>query len=297
MLDTGRHKTAIFSKAPVRVLLRIMENSQKLLTGYFAKLRDRSVAIPRVLDRRINSIALAWSGAFLLFSLLRILTSPTASHGMADWAQIALPYLVIAVAPLAGYSLASASFRAGAAGPQPSLRLSFYGSWRQVSLPDARSSPVFGPAGFMASLLIGLLLNVVMRSGEFLLAMPALNHHAPLWGTRMFMLMTADVAIMGFFYMVCFAMALRTVPLFPRMLLFAWLLDVALQLYIAQQVGATPGLPADVAGPLKDLLEGNITKVMISAVVWLPYLILSDRVNITYRLRIPAASKACPEDC
>src|SRR5690606_16758210 len=119
------------------------------------------------------SIALAWSGAFLLFSLLRILTSPTASHGMADWAQIALPYLVIAVAPLAGYSLASASFRAGAAGPQPSLRLSFYGSWRQVSLPDARSSPVFGPAGFMASLLIGLLLNVVMRSGEFLLAMPA----------------------------------------------------------------------------------------------------------------------------
>jgi hypothetical protein len=34
------------------------------------------------------------------------------------------------------------------------------------------------------------------------------------------------------------------------------------------------------------LVHGNIAKVLISAFVWLPYLILSDRVNITYRQRV-----------
>jgi hypothetical protein len=34
------------------------------------------------------------------------------------------------------------------------------------------------------------------------------------------------------------------------------------------------------------LLQGNIKKVMISMVIWLPYLILSERVNLTYRSRV-----------
>jgi hypothetical protein len=84
-------------------------------------------------------------------------------------------------------------------------------------------------------------------------------------------------------------MALRTVPLFPRMLLLAWGLDILMQLAIAKTIVATPGLPADVAGPLHGLLEGNITKVLISAFVWLPYLILSERVNVTYRRRASLA--------
>ena len=52
-----------------------------------------------------------------------------------------------------------------------------------------------------------------------------------------------------------FAFALRNVPLFPRMLLFAWVLDVFLQLFIAHRLGAMPGLPADVAAPLAVLLD------------------------------------------
>jgi hypothetical protein len=36
------------------------------------------------------------------------------------------------------------------------------------------------------------------------------------------------------------------------------------------------------------MLEGNLKKVLISAAIWLPYLILSDRVNVTYRQRIGA---------
>ena len=80
-------------------------------------------------------------------------------------------------------------------------------------------------------------------------------------------------------------MTKQTVPLFPRMLLFAWTLDIAMQLAIAKTIMATSGVPAQVTAPLHALLEGNIAKVLISAFVWLPYLILSDRVNVTYRQR------------
>jgi len=97
---------------------------------------------------------------------------------------------------------------------------------------------------------------------------------------------------MSFFYSVCFVLALRSVPYFPRMLLFAWGLDITAQLAIAKQVAAMPHLPHMVAEPLLDLLQGNITKVLISAFVWLPYLILSERVNVTYRqrTRLPVAA-------
>jgi hypothetical protein len=36
------------------------------------------------------------------------------------------------------------------------------------------------------------------------------------------------------------------------------------------------------------LLEGNVKKVLISAGLWLPYLLLSRRVNVTFRHRVPA---------
>jgi hypothetical protein len=36
------------------------------------------------------------------------------------------------------------------------------------------------------------------------------------------------------------------------------------------------------------MLEGNLKKVLISVAIWLPYLLLSRRVNLTYRLRVPA---------
>ena len=43
---------------------------------------------------------------------------------------------------------------------------------------------------------------------------------------------------------------------------------------------------------LGSLLSGNVTKVLISAAIWLPYLILSERVNLTYRLRLPSDKQA-----
>ena len=90
----------------------------------------------------------------------------------------------------------------------------------------------------------------------------------------MFAWMALDVVVTGFFYMVAFVMALRTVPLFPRMLLYAWMVDVLMQLVIARQIAAVGGVPDRVVEPLLALLEGNITKVLISAAIWLPYLLL-----------------------
>lgn len=248
----------------------------------------RSAAIPRLLVRHISAIATAWAALFLLASLPRIFLPVVPIADASDLLAIVAPYLLIAAAPIAGYLVAARSFPAGVTAAQPDIRLSFYGKWRKLSLLDARAHPVYGPAGFIASLLIGLMLNVVVRSFEFLLAMPALNGHAPHWGQTLFHLMAADVVVMNFFYMVCFVLALRSVPLFPRLLLFTWALDLASQLIIAGQMRAAPELPPVVAGSLGQLLSGNVDKVLISALVWLPYLILSERVNVTYRLRTAA---------
>jgi hypothetical protein len=48
------------------------------------------------------------------------------------------------------------------------------------------------------------------------------------------------------------------------------------------------GLPPQVGHALGELLEGNVKKVLISAALWSPYLLLSRRVNLTYRCRVPS---------
>jgi hypothetical protein len=78
------------------------------------------------------------------------------------------------------------------------------------------------------------------------------------------------------------------VPLFPRLLAAIWASDLAMQLATAEIVAGTPDLPPKVAGALHALLEGNVKKVLISIALWLPYLLLSRRVNVTYRHRVPA---------
>jgi hypothetical protein len=65
-----------------------------------------------------------------------------------------------------------------------------------------------------------------------------------------------------------------------------WGIDICSQLVIAQAVAANAHLPADVGAALSSLLTGNMQKVFISAAIWLPYLLLSDRVNLTYRRRV-----------
>lgn len=252
---------------------------------YARSLHARSRAIVAFLFRRMSALALAWLAVSLLLGMAKIATAISPVRDGADLAQLALPYILIALAPVAGYLVATGSFPRWKPAVQPSIRLARYGRWTPLNPAQARANPAYGPTGFMASLLIGMLLNIVVRTFEFMTAVPAMNGHAPAWGQAIFHVMAADVIVMNFFYMVCFVMALRSVPLFPRMLLYAWTIDIMMQLVIAQHVTEYGDLPPMVATGLLNLLQGNVTKVLISAFVWLPYLILSERVNVTYRCR------------
>jgi hypothetical protein len=57
-------------------------------------------------------------------------------------------------------------------------------------------------------------------------------------------------------------------------------------LIIARRMAAVDSLPEEVVSPLVELLQGNVIKVLISIAIWLPYLIVSRRVNLTYRSRL-----------
>ena len=256
--------------------------------AWCARLVDRSAAIARFLDCRIETVALAWLAAFSLFALPRLLFPQTPIVGVDGLFRHLLPYALIALAPIAGFLVAAGSFPRGILNEQPQIRLALWGRWRRLSVLEARQNPAYGPRGFVVSLLIGMLLNVVVRSAEFLASMPSMGSLAPEWGHRIFLATAADVIVMNFFYVVCFVMALRSVPLFPRMLVLAWGIDIMMQLAIWKVAMAAPGVPLAVSSALMNLLQGNITKVMISAVVWLPYLLLSERINVTYRNRIAA---------
>lgn len=253
-----------------------------------AALHRRSRSLVAFLDLRMESLILGWIGVVVLLGLGKVAVSPLPVAGFGGALVTLLPYLLIAFAPIAGYRLAAGSFPRGLLSAQPSLRLCRYGTWHRIDPVAARQNLAFGPTGFMASLLAGILLNVPFRSFEFILAIPAIGPGAPAWAHTLMIAMTLDVVVMNFFYMVCFVMALRSVPLFPRMLLFAWTADVVLQLAIAETVGTIPSLPVAVGGALEQLLHGNLQKVLISACVWLPYLILSERVNVTFRQRVRA---------
>lgn len=252
-------------------------------TRYLDRIMQRSLRVPPALSRLTTALAIGWAGIFAMLAALRTLVAPPMS--LAELAGSLAIYSAIALAPLGGYWVTR---RAMVRARQETSLLgvsSLFGRWRPLNRSEARRHPLFGPAGFMASMLIGLLLNVVMRGLEFLLAIPPVGASGPEWAHRMFVMMAAGTAVTSFFYMAVFAMALRSIPLFPKMLLFAWLVDIFLQLVIASQIGATSGVPAVVFEPLATLLYGNIQKVLISMFVWVPYLTLSERVNVTYRSR------------
>jgi hypothetical protein len=138
----------------------------------------------------------------------------------------------------------------------------------------------------MVSLLVGMLLNVPVRALEYLAAIPALSGPVPAWLSTLHLMMTLDVVLLSSLYTIAFVAALRRVPLFPRLLAAIWAIDLAMQLGIAGAVAGTEGLPPKVADALHTLLDGNAKKVLISIGLWLPYLLLSKRVNITYRHRV-----------
>jgi hypothetical protein len=133
-----------------------------------------------------------------------------------------------------------------------------------------------------------MMLNVPVRALEYMAAMPPLPADAPAWASALHFAMTFDVVLFGSLYMIAFVAALRRAPLFPRLLAAIWIGDLTMQLFTAELVTRAGGLPPAVADALHGLLDGNVKKVLISVALWLPYLLMSKRVNVTYRHRVPA---------
>jgi hypothetical protein len=268
---------------------RVILRSIAVMKAYLASLNVRAIRLIRGLPRKMNVVIAVWLALVSLMVTAKVAFSPSPIFSAGDLFNTAMPYLLIALAPIAGYRIALSAFGTRILPAQPAFRLALYGQWQNLDPLRARSHPAFGPDAFMVSLMIGMLLNIPVRTLEFLAAVPAMNANAPAWGTTLFHVMAFDVIAMNFIYAVCFVMALRSIPLFPRMLGFAWAIDIAMQFAIAHRVGLEGDLPPVVGSALQDLLNGNITKVLISVTIWLPYLLLSERVNVTFRARASAS--------
>jgi hypothetical protein len=259
-----------------------------LMAGFSNKLYRKSIAAVALLEKSLPRIVIGWVAFVTLAGVLRTIFAVSPIDSGVSFVQTITPYILLGGAPIAAYWVADQVFPRGALLQQPEIRLARYGKWRPVNVLAARAHPMFGPTGMMASLLIGMLLNVPVRSLEFLAAVPAMNGNAPLWGQVLLAAMTTDVVVMNFLYVVCFVAALRCAPWFPRLLLLTWGLDITSQLAMAQLVGNVAGLPHTVGSAMGTLLAGNVQKVMISIIVWSPYLLVSERVNLTYRMRAAA---------
>ena len=249
------------------------------------KLHLKSAVMLSCLEARIDRILQGWLLIAGLASAARIASS--SAHGPFGVGGL-LPYLLLILAPFASIVLAMRWFADADNLPQPNTRLAKLGRWRAVTKQEARSHPLYGTTGIMVSLVVGMLLNVPVRAAEYLAAMPAISGAVPPWLSTLHMLMTLDVVLLSSLYAIAFVAALRRVPLFPRLLVTIWVVDVLMQISIAKFTVAQGGLPPLVANALHTLLDGNVTKVMVSVGLWLPYLLLSKRVNVTYRQRVPA---------
>jgi len=247
------------------------------------RLRAKSGALLLTLERRLPRIMTFWFMLAMAGCAARIATSPI--HAAPDLSTV-LPYILVVGAPLLSMGLALTWFRDGHLLPKPTTRLAIAGKWRTVTRAEAQNHPLYGSSGIMVSLLVGMLLNVPVRALEYLASIPALTGTVPTWLSTLHMMMTLDVVLLTSLYTIAFVAALRRVPLFPRLLVAIWAIDITMQLGIARAVAGTEGLPYPVADALHTLLDGNVKKVLISVCLWLPYLLMSKRVNVTFRHRV-----------
>lgn len=249
------------------------------------RLHARSEVLLLTLENRFDRILQGWLLVAGLASAARIATTP-ASAAAEGVLPVVAPYVLLILVPFASAVLALRWFRDGDGLPQPATRLAIVGRWRTISPGEARLHSLYGTTGIMVSLLIGILLNVPVRAAEFLVAMPPVAGTVPPWLAALHLAMTFDVLLFTSLYTVAFVAALRKVPLFPRLLAAIWVADITMQLLTAKLVAAAGQVPPAVAEALQGLLYGNAQKVLISVALWLPYLLLSQRVNVTYRSRV-----------
>ena len=257
-----------------------------MLDRFQHKMQHRSAALLFAIDGRLDRILKLWLLLAGLAATARITftPNPVPAAGLSTFVS----YLLLAVAPFASTLVALHWFSDEQHLRQPKTRFARVGRWRQLSDSEMRGHPLYGSSGMMVSLLVGMMLNVPVRAVEYLAAMPPMPIDSPLWLSTLHLAMTVDVVLFSSLYMIAFVAALRRVPMFPRLLVAIWIGDLAMQLFTAKLVTQAGGLPAGVAQALHDLLDGNVKKTLISVALWLPYLLLSERVNVTFRGRAQA---------
>lgn len=263
-----------------------MENGRPMLERYSQKMHARSAALLVSLDSRLDRILQFWLIFAGLIATARLSFTPH-NVPIATLSTFA-SYLLLIVAPFVSTMLALRWFADSESQAQPVTRLAVLGKWHGLRLDQAKRHRLYGTSGIMVSLLVGIMLNVPFRVLEYLVAIPPLPVVTPHWLSALHFAMTFDAIVFSSLYMIAFVAALRRAPLFPRLLLAIWLADLAMQLVTAQLVINAGGVPHDVANALQHILTNNAKKVLISMALWVPYLLLSTRVNVTYRHRIPA---------
>jgi hypothetical protein len=255
------------------------EGERAMIASVTHQLRARSATALRRIEGSLRQMVAGWLLLVGLALTARLATSPVVG---ALAPETAVAFLMLAAAPVVSGVMAMRWF-ANPSAPAASTAP----AWRAVSPAAARRHRLYGAGGIMVSLLCGLLLNIVLRAFEYLTALPALSGEVPHWLAALQLGMTADVVLLTALYAIAFVAALRRAPIFPALLMAIWGLDLAMQLAIRTLVLGQPDLPDSVGGALAALLDGNVSKVLISVALWLPYLLLSTRVNLTYRHRLP----------
>jgi hypothetical protein len=252
----------------------------------------QSRQIAQFIEAMLPRIMIGWMVVVALLGAAKIFALGHAipqSVSLPELPRLILPYGLIALSPLLALYLASRAFPSAEHGTQPSIRLARFGRWQELGPENARRADGYGIEGFLASLVAGLLISILIRLSEYALAMPAIPVRAPAWASALFYVMTLDLVTLSFLYSLCLVMALRGAPLFPRMLVYTWLYDLLMQLLIAKYAVAAGDLPTDIAAVLSSYLDGNLKKVLISVAIWLPYLLVSTRINLTFRHRLRTA--------
>ena len=235
------------------------------------RLQSRSAALLLTLEGGLPRLGALWLALIVAASGLRLATSPF--DGRPAWTSI-LSFILLAIAPIGSALLA----------------LGWFATRDTRRVPSAVSRhPLYGPSGMMVSLLVGLLINVPLRAGEYLAAMPAFGGSVPPWLATLHFVLTLDVVLFVSLYTIAFVAALKRSSAFPPLLMLIWLADVAMQIGIGQAVAVAGGLPVAAEAALQRLLDGNLIKVLMSTALWAPYLLLSSRVSITYRHQLEPA--------
>jgi hypothetical protein len=152
----------------------------------------------------------------------------------------------------------------------------------RVAPPVIARHPLYGAGGLMLSLLAALAATILLRALSLLSAIPAAGSDSADWLGALHGWLTADAILACSLYALALAAGLRRSAHFPALLASVWAIDLAMQLVMGNAAGGML-LPAAVGDAFHQLLRGNLTRLLVSIGIWLPYLLMSERVAVTYR--------------